>query len=214
MLRKISPIVRGWSAYYRTVVSSEVFTALDNYLWALTYKWAKHSHPNKSKHWIVCRYFGQFNPSRQDHWVFGDRDSGAYLTRFAWTKIVRHVQVKGGASPDDPTLTDYWASRRRTNTPPLDRTGLRLLQTQQGRCPLCRELLLHADREPQDPQEWESGSGHRSGNPPTSDCHRYPARPSDEPVALRLTHAHCLRRELATGKGTALLTAREPSGFA
>ncbi|MFB7500712.1 group II intron maturase-specific domain-containing protein [Streptomyces sp. NPDC056161] len=27
-LKKINPIVRGWSAYYRTVVSSEVFTAL------------------------------------------------------------------------------------------------------------------------------------------------------------------------------------------
>ena len=34
------------------------------------------------------------------------------------------------------------------------------------------------------------------------------------PVALRLIHAHCLRRKLATGTGTALLTAREPSGFA
>jgi len=40
--------------------------------------------------------------------VFGNRDSGAYLTRFAWTKIVRHFQLKGGASPDDPTLTAYW----------------------------------------------------------------------------------------------------------
>ena len=28
-------------------VSSEIFTALDHYLWKLTYKWAKHSHPNK-----------------------------------------------------------------------------------------------------------------------------------------------------------------------
>ncbi len=51
--RKINPIVRGWSAYYRTVVSSEIFTALDNYMWKLAYKWAKHSHPNKSKHWII-----------------------------------------------------------------------------------------------------------------------------------------------------------------
>ena len=177
VIAKLNPIIKGWAAYYRGVVSSKAFARLDNHMWRLTYKWAKHSHSNKPRNWIVKRYFGQFNPSRQDHWVFGDRDSGAYLTRFAWTKIVRHVQVKGGASPDDPTLTDYWASRRRTNTPPLDRTGLRLLQTQQGRCPLCRELLLHADREPQDPQEWEKWFkviGH--GNPPTSDCHRYPAR--------------------------------------
>jgi len=98
------------------VVSSQAFARLDNHMWRLTYKWAKHSHSNKPRNWIVKRYFGQFNPSRQDHWVFGDRDSGAYLTRFAWTKIVRHVQVKGGASPDDPALTKYWAGRRRLNT--------------------------------------------------------------------------------------------------
>ncbi len=161
------------------------------------------------------RYFGQFNPSRQDHWVFGDRDSGAHLTRFAWTKIVRHVQVKGGASPDDPALTDYWAGRRRTNTPPLDRTGLRLLQTQHGRCPICRELLLHADHEPQNPQDWEQWFkviGHAIRRQAIATDTR-PAS-SDETVANRLIHAHCLRRKLATGTGTALLTAREPSGFA
>ena len=96
VLRTINPIVRGWSAYYRTVVSSEVFTALDNHMWKLTYKWASHTHPNKPKHWIIDRYFGLFNKSRQDRWVFGDRDSGAYLLKFAWTKIVRHQLVSGG----------------------------------------------------------------------------------------------------------------------
>jgi putative transposase len=36
--------------------------------------------------------------------VFGDRISGSYLPKFSWTKIGRHVQVKGAASPDDPAL--------------------------------------------------------------------------------------------------------------
>ncbi|MFB7667757.1 reverse transcriptase domain-containing protein [Kitasatospora sp. NPDC056138] len=44
VLRRLSPIVRGWSAYYRTVVSSRTFSALDSYVWALTYKRAKRSH--------------------------------------------------------------------------------------------------------------------------------------------------------------------------
>ena len=68
----------------------------------LTYKWASHSHVNKPKHWVTARYFGRFHPSRQDRWVFGDRDSGAYLHRFAWTKIVRHQMARGTSSPDDP----------------------------------------------------------------------------------------------------------------
>ena len=101
------------------------------------------------------RYFGAFNPARRDRWVFGDRDSGAYLLKFAWTKITRHTLVKGWASPDDPALASYWAARRRRGTPPLDPARLRLLQRQRGRCPLCGDLLLHADQEPQHPSEWE-----------------------------------------------------------
>jgi RNA-directed DNA polymerase len=95
------PVTRGWAAYYRCVVSKRTFTSLDDYMWKLTYKWAKYSHPNKPKSWIISRYYGRFNTARQDHWVFGDRSSGAYLPKFAWTKIVRHCMVPGTASPDD-----------------------------------------------------------------------------------------------------------------
>ena len=49
-------------------------------MWKLTYKWATYSHPNKSKRWVVKRYFGMFNRSRRDKWVFGDRASGVYCS--------------------------------------------------------------------------------------------------------------------------------------
>ncbi|WP_206685984.1 hypothetical protein [Kribbella qitaiheensis] len=39
--------------------------------------------------------------------MFGDRDSGAYLAKFAWTKIVRYTLVKGRSSPDEPVLIQY-----------------------------------------------------------------------------------------------------------
>ena len=156
VIARLNPVVRGWAAYYRTVVSSETFTALDHYLWKLTYKWAKHSHPNKPTRWIIRRYFGTFNKSRHDQWVFGDRDSGAYLHRFAWTKIVRHQMVKGTSSPDDPALAEYWARRRGKIKPPLDTYTLRLLTAQHGRCPLCGDYLLSADQPPQSPRQWET----------------------------------------------------------
>ena len=117
VLQRLAPIVRGWATYYRTVVSSKAFAKLDSYLWQLTYKWAKHTHPKKSKHWISNRYFGSYNKSRQDRWVFGDRHSGAYLVKHAWTLIVRHQMVKGASSPDDPALAEYWADRRRRAAP-------------------------------------------------------------------------------------------------
>ena len=110
---------RQSSTLHRGVVSKRVFTSMDDHMWKLTYKWANYSHQNKPKTWIIHRYYGQFNPARLDRWVFGDRDSGAYLPKFAWTNIVRHYMVSGTASPDDPALAQYWADRHRRSTPPL-----------------------------------------------------------------------------------------------
>jgi RNA-directed DNA polymerase len=192
VLARLNPIIRGWATYYRTVVSSEAFSALDRHVWRLTYKWAKHGHPNKSRHWIVSRYFGAFNRSRRDRWVFGDRDSGAYRTKFAWTSIVRHRMVKGGSSPDDPALAQYWADRRRRGAPPpMDQLSLRLLKTQAGRCPCCGDLLLHADHPPQTPSDWEqwvrvTGKALRK----QSLTHRK-RDGSGETSSLRLVHVRC-----------------------
>ncbi len=155
VLAKIVPITRGWVAYYRTVVSARVFAALTDYLWRLTYKWACRSHRNKPRYWITGRYFGKFEKFRSDRWVFGDRDTGAYLPKPAWTDIVRHTLVKGGASPGDPALAGYWAQRRQKVRPPLDPYTVRLLSRQDGRCSLCGENLLTPDQPPQSPQGWE-----------------------------------------------------------
>jgi RNA-directed DNA polymerase len=81
VLQRLNPIIRGWAAYYRTVVSKHVFTTLDAYVWWLAFKWAVRSHRNKPKHWVRARYFGAFNKARRDNWVFGDRHTGAYLTK-------------------------------------------------------------------------------------------------------------------------------------
>jgi RNA-directed DNA polymerase len=155
VIRRLNPIIRGWAAYYRGVVSKEVFSAIDHYLWGRLYRWALRAHPNKSKHWVVDRYFGMFNQSRNDRWVFGDRDSGIYLRQFAWTKIVRHKMVMGTASPDDPDLDWYWASRRRKAHAQLGGRTASLLLRQRGLCHVCGTLLLHADHGPQSPREWE-----------------------------------------------------------
>jgi RNA-directed DNA polymerase len=211
VIRKINPIARGWSAYYRTVVSSQVFTALDNYMWKLTYKWAKHSHPNKPKRWIVNRYFGQFNPARQAKWVFGDRGSGTYLRMFAWTKIIRHQLVAGTSSPDDPALTEYWATRRRRGPPPpMDRAALRLLRAQGGRCPLCRDYLLHAEHEPQSPQQWERWARIVRRATVKQYIVVQPGQGTPDELQPRLIHVHCQRRHAAATGSPASAPARGP----
>jgi RNA-directed DNA polymerase len=155
VIKRLNPIIRGWAAYYRTQVSARVFNALDQYLWELTYKWATFSHSNKPTTWVIARYFAKFNKARQDRWVFGDRASGAFMHKFSWTNIVRHQIVKQGASPDDPTLTEYWARRRRKSALPVNRTAQWLHREQDGRCAICKAMLAPVEDRPQTPREWE-----------------------------------------------------------
>jgi RNA-directed DNA polymerase len=211
ILARITPIVRGWAAYYRGAVSKKVFADLDHHMWKLTYKWAKYSHPNKPKSWIVHRYFGQFHPARQDRWVFGDRDSDAYLPKFAWTPIVRHVMVPGRASPDDPALAPYWADRRRKRQPPLGRGTLRLMKAQNGRCPLCGDLLLHADREPDSPGKWEQWL---TGARKAIAARNLVAHGHGTPDTIHLVHVTCQRRATGAGRDPQLAHLNRPTGLA
>ena len=43
VIAALTPIIRGWAAYYRGVVSSKTFGELDNYVWKLTWRWAQTS---------------------------------------------------------------------------------------------------------------------------------------------------------------------------
>jgi RNA-directed DNA polymerase len=77
--------------------------------------------------------------------VFGDKRTGAYLLRFGWFKIVRHVLVRGTASPDDPSLREYWWARRRANTWHLTAGDVRLAEAQDWVCPVCGMALRNGE---------------------------------------------------------------------
>ena len=215
VISRVNPIIVGWSAYYRIGVSKRAFHALDHHMWGLAYKWARFSHRNKSARWVTTRYFGKFNPTRRDAWVFGSQDTGYYLRKFAWTPIVRHRMVAGTASPDDPDLIHYWAERRRRSKPPLGNATLQLLREQHGRCALCRGLLLVADHEPQDPEEWERWlKVTRMAIRKHAVAATLVLDTPDDHVAYRLVHAHCRRRATRCDAGPALLPTQRPSGLA
>jgi RNA-directed DNA polymerase len=215
VIAALNPLIRGWAAYYRGVVSSRLFGSLDHYLWHITYKWATWRHNNKPKRWIVGRYFGKFNTSRNDHWVFGDRDSGAYLVRFSWTAIERHVPVKGAASPDDPALASYWAARRKKVKPPLDRYSLRLLTRQDGHCPLCGDHLLAADQPPQSPEQWERWWLQVTRQAIAASYLTHHGRPGPaNGDQTRLVHASCQRALHARHRGKPALQPATPPRLA
>jgi RNA-directed DNA polymerase len=193
VIRRLNPIIRGWTAYYRSVVSKEVFASIDQHLWRHTYRWALRAHPNKPKTWVTARYFGAFNPSRTDRWVFGDRDSGAYLRRFVWTKIVRHRMVMGTASTDDPALNRYWAERRRKTFALLGGSTATLLLQQRGRCPICGTFLLLTEHEPQSPKDWEQWIKTIAKALRKKALTMIGLDGGGDPTTPRLLHTHCQR---------------------
>jgi RNA-directed DNA polymerase len=145
VIRKLNPIIRGWAHYFRTVVSSETFNRLDDWMYRREVRYARRSHPTKPWKWLANHYWGQLNRERQDHWVFGDKRSGAYLLKFGWAKIVRHRLVQGTASPDDPRLGDYWWSRQKVNMACLSAGDVKLAQDQDWYCPVCGMDLINGE---------------------------------------------------------------------
>src|SRR5262249_47495659 len=83
-LGKLNPIIRGWANYYRTVVSSRTFGRMDDWMNLRARQHVARTHRNKPWKWRKARYWGKWNPNRDDHRVFGDKRTGAHLLKFKW----------------------------------------------------------------------------------------------------------------------------------
>ena len=62
--------------------------------------------------------------------------------------IQRHVKVKGAASPDDPTLANYWKDRQTTYGKTYWTKGSKyyeVAENQQWKCTLCGEHLFNGE---------------------------------------------------------------------
>lgn len=66
VISRLNSILRRWAAYYRTALSKRVFADIDSTLWWTMFKWGRRQNNTKTGQWIVDRYFGRFNPTRQD----------------------------------------------------------------------------------------------------------------------------------------------------
>ena len=124
--------------------------------------------------------------------MFGDRDSGAYLHHYAWTKIVRHAPVTGRHSPDDPALAHYWADRRRKRKPPqLAESWERALRDPARTLPAVRGTAAVRGLTRQTPcTQWETWyTGIRKAL-----AHQAITAHGSGRTTSRLVHAHCARR--------------------
>lgn len=161
VIKALNPRIRGWSNYYRHVVSKQTFSKLDNELHWLLRCWGRRRHPNKTGDWAFTRYW-----SRETRWAFSVGKLTLY--KHADTDIVRHVKVVGDRSLFDGE-TAYWAARAIQNSRSPRRARLRAKQ--ENRCARCQGILYWND-----PQEIHHVDRDRQNNSLTN---------------TKLVHRHC-----------------------
>jgi RNA-directed DNA polymerase len=148
LIARLNPIIRGWANYYRTVVSKEAYSELNNRVYNKLRSWTQRRHPKKSGEWIADKYWQTIGDK---NWVFATRQEGKNplrLLKHADTEIIRHVKVKGDASPYDGNLV-YWSTRMGKN-PEVPKDVATLLKRQKGKCTHCglyftEESVLEVD---------------------------------------------------------------------
>jgi RNA-directed DNA polymerase len=142
LIKELNPIIKGWSNYYATVVSKETFSSCDNITYNQLRRWANRRHPNKSRQWVVHKYW---HSEGNRNWVFSTKagKSSYQLKTHVETPIVRHVKVQGARSPFDGDLI-YWGSRLGRH-PELSREITILLKRQKGKCTYCGLVFRDED---------------------------------------------------------------------
>ena len=131
LIGKLNPVIQGWANYHRTGTAKAAFSRCDHHLYSKLRAWTNRRHPNKTPGWITGKYWGV---DQGAGWKFMTRQ-GHVLKTHAATPIVRHIKVRGAASPYDGNLV-YWAHRLKAHPLVKSKTGT-LLQRQQGKCTYC-----------------------------------------------------------------------------
>jgi RNA-directed DNA polymerase len=117
VIQHLNPILRGWTNYYKHMVSGQVFSYVKDRIFRMLWSWClyRHAKDQKGKRWILRKYFGIYG---KPAWTFQSKwrsKDGTEYSIFLFdpesVRIERYVKVKGAASPDDPKLLAYWRER-------------------------------------------------------------------------------------------------------
>ncbi|MEB3825950.1 group II intron reverse transcriptase/maturase, partial [Phormidium sp. CCY1219] len=130
--------MKGWSNYYSTVVSKEIYSKLDYMVWVALRAWTV-SRCGKASIDKLRKYY---HKGANGNWTFQTQD-GLRLLKHIETPIKRHIKVKGDKSPFDGDWA-YW-SKRGINKVGLPTKLARLLKEQKGKCNECGLFFTDSD---------------------------------------------------------------------
>lgn len=115
LIRQLNPKIRGWTNYYRHVVSKKTFTYVDHSIFQALLRWIRRRHPKKSASWHRKKYF---RSQGLNNGIFFaktyDKNNNVLLLdlfKAVEVSIRRHIKIKGAATPYDPAFKDYFERR-------------------------------------------------------------------------------------------------------
>ncbi len=145
LIKKLNPIVRGWSNYNKYSVCSEIFNKIDHLIFWKLKKWADHRHPNKPWKYKKPKYWKTIGG---DNWVFSDGKSQLIKHKKNYDESKKNTRKKGRKnqgeifkkvqnvrSPYDGDKV-YWSSRLGKD-PNMPTSKAKLLKWQNGKCTHC-----------------------------------------------------------------------------
>ena len=140
LIGKLTPMIRGWTMYYSTVICKRIFDQLDHSISHALIRWGRYRHPHLSIKWTVRKYWRTI---RGNHWRFATPHQ-ELLPLYGETPARRHIKVQGTRTPYDGDWL-YWSNRRGKH-PLVPRKVTTLLKKQRGKCSFCGLFFTFNDR--------------------------------------------------------------------
>jgi len=180
---RLNQQIQGWALYHRHASSKRTFDRVDNVIFHRLWRWARRRHRKKAASWIRKKYFLiQEGRGRTFIGTCFTKKGEAYqvrLMRASDVRIQRHILIQAEANPYEPGWESYYEARlhEKLAATLAGRERIRSLwEEQQGRCPMCGELLTEES-------EWQ-----------VHHIHWRVYGGGDEWTNLQLLHTNCHRQ--------------------
>ena len=149
LIRKLNPVIKGWSEYHKHIVSSKAFNRTDEEIYKALRRWALYRHPMKTKGWIARQYY---HTIKNRKWTFaapcknsaGKVKAYISLNYAVDTHIYRFTKVKSIANPFDKDWQQYFEEREGEKMlfSSKGRSALiKLWKSQNRLCPVCGDKI-------------------------------------------------------------------------
>ncbi|EES6429113.1 group II intron reverse transcriptase/maturase [Escherichia coli] len=138
LIKRLNPLIRGWTNYHQHVVAAETFRYVNFQLWKKIWRWCLRRHPSRGKRWIRRKYF-------DESWRLHSKDADGHrwvLYKASTTPIRRHIKIKSEANPYAPEWESYFEKRQALTWLKSQNGRNRIAaiwRRQKRRCPICEQ---------------------------------------------------------------------------